>query len=180
MKTQKELKRLALAAVLTAMSVAIDVFFKRVLGLQNFGVPFYAIPIVYGSILLGPIYGVLMSIVSDAFGVLIAGYGYLPLFVIAPVIWGVLPGLFVRKKVKSLMMLAVTLFFTYVLASLANTFALYISYSSATAFASLYTRISLIPLNTIIMFIIIRELEKKLRPVTERYIHSPFRTDELS
>ncbi len=178
MNKQKELKRLALAAVLTAMSIAIDVFFKRVLGLHNFGVPFYAIPIVFGSILLGPIYGILMSLVGDAFGVLIAGFTYLPFFMIAPIMWGLIPGLLMRKKISHLGRLAIALFLTYILVSLSNTFAIYYYYGEASAMATLYVRISLIPFNTILMFFILKELNRKLLPVSTHFMNPELKTEK--
>lgn len=178
METHKALKRLALAAVFTAISIAIDVFFKYVLGLTNFGVPFYAIPLVFGSILLGPIYGVLMSVIGDAVGVFLSGYGYLPLFVLAPIFWGLMPGLLMRKQHNDWARLAVTLFITYVLASVANTFSIYYYFGQGSAMATLYVRIGLIPFNTIIMFFIIKELQVKLRPISDRFINPSLKTEE--
>lgn len=178
MATHQALKRVALAAVFTAISIAIDVFFKYVLGLANFGVPFYAIPIVFGSILLGPIYGVLISVVGDAVGVFVSGYGYLPFFVIAPIFWGLVPGLFLHKKIGHYGRLAITIFMTYVLASLGNTFAIYYYFGAASAMSTLYIRVGLIPFNTILMFYIMRELNLKLRPVSERFMNPSLQTDE--
>ena len=178
MKTQRALKRLTLAATLTAISIAIDVFFKYALGLTNFGVPFYAGPIVFGSIILGPIYGVIMSVIGDAVGVMLSGYGYLPLFVIAPVFWGLVPGLIMRKDQDNLGKLAVTLFVTYSLASLGNTFAIYYYYSFESAMATLYVRLGLIPFNTIVMFYMMKELIKKLKPVSERYLYQVLKVDK--
>ena len=60
MKNNLQIQRLALAS-LTAISVVIDAFFKVMLNLQNFGLPFYAIPIVIGGIILGPLYGGIMG-----------------------------------------------------------------------------------------------------------------------
>ena len=178
MNKHQELKRLALAAVLTAISVAIDLFFKQLLGLPNFGVPFYAIPLVFGSILLGPIYGVIMSVIGDAVGVMLSPYGYLPLFVIGPVLWGLLPGLIRGKQKEQWARLAITIFVTYALVSFANTFAIYMYYGIESATATLYTRIGLIPFNTVIMFFIIKELEKKLKPVSDRFINAKLSAEE--
>ncbi len=174
-----ELKRMALAAALTAISITIDLFFKQLLGLPNFGVPFYAIPLVFGSILLGPVYGVLMSVIGDAIGVMLSPYGYLPLFVISPIFWGLLPGLIRGKQKANWARLGLAVFITYVFASLANTFAIYYYYGIESATATFYARVGLIPLNTIIMFFIIKELEKKLKPVSDRFMSPQLKTEEL-
>lgn len=171
MNNQQALKKIALAALLTAMSVAIDVLFKRILGLENFGVPFYAIPIVYGSIILGPFYGVIMSVIADGFGVLIAGNGYLPLFVLAPIIWGLLPGLMNYKSVKRLSVLALSLLLTYVLASAVNTYAIYYYFGYESAMATILARVLLIPVNTILLFYVIKALDRKLRPISDRFMN---------
>lgn len=178
METNKELKRLALAAVFTAISISIDVFFKYALGLPNFGVPFYAIPIIFGSMLLGPVYGVLMSVIGDAVGVFLSGYGYLPLFVLAPIFWGLVPGLLMRHSQKNWARLAVMIFVTYVLATLANTYAIYDYYGLASAKATLYVRVGLIPFNTILMFFIIKELQVKLKPVSDKFINPSLQSDK--
>ncbi len=178
METHRLLKKVALAAVFTAVSIVIDIFFKQLLGLPNFGVPFYAIPLVYGSILLGPAYGVIMSVISDAVGVMLSPYGYLPLFVIAPVFWGLLPGIIMGKKKKNWMRLAIAIFATYLFASLANTLAIFYYYGEGSALATLLSRVGLIPFNTIIMFFIIKELIKKLEPISERFFDQPLKADE--
>jgi len=170
MKNSLLIKKVALASMLTALSVVIDVFFKYALAIQNFGLPFYAIPIVIGSIVLGPLYGTIMGFVGDAIGVAIASQGYLPMFVIAPMIWGFLPGFLLNKSYK-LEKLAIVLFLTYILASISNTFAIFIHFGRATALLTIILRMSLIPFNTVIMFFFIKDIHKKLEPFCEQFVY---------
>jgi ECF transporter S component (folate family) len=167
-KSHIQIQKLALAAILAATSVVIDVFFKQLIGIQNFGVPFYAIPIVMGSIILGPHYGVLMSLASDAIGVTIAGQGYLISFALAPVMWGLIPGLFMYKRYSNYR-LAYVVPLTYVFASLSNTLAMYIEFGRETTLATLAIRMIFIPLNSVLIFYIVKDMYQKLSPFHEKF-----------
>ena len=171
-KSQLEIQKLALAAILAATSVVIDVFFKQLLAIQNFGVPFYAIPIVIGSIILGPLYGVIMSLTSDALGVMISGYGYLISFALAPIMWGLIPGLFMYKRYTPYR-LAYVIPLTYLFASLSNTLAMYIEFGRETTIATLAIRLIFIPLNSVLMFYVIKDVYAKLTPFHEKFTLQP-------
>ena len=119
-----------------------------------------------------------MIVIGDAVGVFLSGYGYLPMFVIAPVFWGLIPGLMMNKQNQNWARLALAIFVTYVLASAANTYAIYYYFGSASAMSTLYIRIGLIPFNTIIMFFILKELQVKLKPLSERFINPKFNVEE--
>jgi ECF transporter S component (folate family) len=167
-KSNLQIQKLALAAVLAAASVVIDVFFKQLLNIQNFGVPFYAIPIVLGSIILGPAYGIIMSLTSDALGVMISGYGYLISFAIAPLMWGLIPGLLLYKR-YSLYRLAYAIPLTYLFASLSNTFAMYIEFGRETTLATLALRTLFIPINSVIIFYVVKDVYLRLTPFHEKF-----------
>lgn len=169
MKNNLQIQRLALAASLTAISVVIDAFFKVMLNLQNFGLPFYAIPIVIGGIILGPLYGGIMGLVGDAIGIFMTGGTYLPFFVVAPILWGVLPGLFLHKKF-SITKLAFIVLITYFLASATNTIAMLIYWPREATFAWFVLRMTLIPFNSIIIFMMVKDIYKKLIPLFERFV----------
>ncbi|MFH0766722.1 MAG: folate family ECF transporter S component [Bacillota bacterium] len=175
MNGNKQLQKLVLAASLAAVSVVIDVFFKYALGIQNFGLPFYAVPIIIGSIILGPLYGVIMAFVSDGIGVILANQGYLPMFVLAPIVWGLIPGLLMHKK-YSTFKLSYAVPLTYLLASLSNTLALYIHFDMQTTLALLVLRMGLIPFNSIIIYMVIKDVYQKLLPFSERYNLQPQKT----
>ena len=97
-----ETKKMVLAAILTAISVVIDTTFKLMLPTQLVGVPFYAIPLVIRAIILGPKYSVIMALLGDLTSVLIAGQTALPLFALGAMMWGLIPGLLLHRKYKSL------------------------------------------------------------------------------
>ncbi len=172
MKGNIQIQKLALAATLTAASIVIDVFFKQLIGLQNFGVPFYAVPIIFGSIILGPLYGIIMSLASDGVGVMISGYGYLISFALAPLIWGLLPGVFLYKRYQPYR-LAFVIPLTYLFASLANTLAMYIEFGRETTLATLILRMTFIPINSIIIFYTVKELYQRLIPFHEKFTLTP-------
>ncbi|HRX45699.1 MAG TPA: ECF transporter S component, partial [Acholeplasmataceae bacterium] len=69
MKNNTQIQKLVLAASLTAVSVVIDAFFRIILNIQGFGLPFYAIPLIIGGIVLGPLYAGIMGFVGDAIGI---------------------------------------------------------------------------------------------------------------
>ncbi len=175
MNGNKQLQKIVLAASLAAVSVVIDVFFKYALGIQNFGLPFYAVPIILGSIVLGPLYGVIMAFVGDGVGVILANQGYLPMFVLAPIVWGLIPGLLLHKKYTA-NKLAYVIPLTYFLASLSNTLALYIHFDAQTTLALLVLRMGLIPFNSVIIYMVVKDVHQKLLPFTERYTLEPQKT----
>ncbi len=175
MNGNKQLQKIVLAASLAAVSVVIDVFFKYALGIQNFGLPFYAVPIIIGSIVLGPLYGVIMAIIGDGVGVVVANQGYLPMFVLAPMVWGFVPGLFLHKN-YSKVKLAYVIPLTYLFASLSNTLALYIHFDMQTTVALLILRMGLIPFNSVILYIVVKDVFQKLLPFSERFILKPQKT----
>ncbi len=175
MNGNKQLQKLALAASLAAVSVVIDVFFKYALSIQNFGLPFYAVPIILGSIILGPMYGLIMAIVGDGIGVILANQGYLPLFVFAPMMWGLIPGLFLHKR-YSAYKLAYVVPLAYLLASLSNSFALYIHFGVQTTLALMILRMGLIPFNSVIIYMVVKDIHQKLLPFSERFNLQPQKT----
>ncbi|MDY0338796.1 MAG: folate family ECF transporter S component [Acholeplasmataceae bacterium] len=172
MKQNIYVQKMVLAASLAAISIIIDVFFKLVLNIQNFGLPFYAIPIIFGSIILGPSYGIMIALVGDVIGVITANQTFLPFFVLGPIMWGLIPGLILHKKyVISRLVWVIPL--TYLCASLSNTLALMIHFDIQTTLSLLLIRMSLIPFNSVIMFFLIKDIHFKLNPFFERFEFKP-------
>jgi ECF transporter S component (folate family) len=165
----KQIRRLTLAATLTALSVVIDVLFKQFVpaDMKNiFGLPFYAMPLIIGSMLLGPIYGVLMAITADFLAVLAAGDAYLPLFVIAAIWWGFLPGI-INKNFKSFYMMLVTVLIAHLLATISNSLAI-LAYGFAEGEVLFWTtlvKVGLIPVNTFILSFIVYQINLRLEPM---------------
>ncbi|MDI6452902.1 folate family ECF transporter S component [Peloplasma aerotolerans] len=164
----KQIQKLVLAASLAAVSVVIDVFFAYALGIPNFGLPFYAIPIILGSIILGPMYGAIMGFVGDYIGVMLSPYGFLPLYVIGPIIWGFLPGLILHKR-YSVIKLAWVVPLTYLFVNLSNTLAGIIHLGFETTIPLVVLRMALIPFNSVIIFILVKDIHRKLLPLHEQF-----------
>jgi ECF transporter S component (folate family) len=165
MKKSRELQKLVLASSLVAISIVIDIFFKQILSFNNFGVPFYAIPIIYGSIVLGPIYGLIMGYVSDLVGFIAFPNGaYAFIFALGAMLWGFLPGLFLYRKYDRTKLVFV-LIFTHILVTFANTLGLLTFLSRESALASLTVRLTMIPINVVIITILVHTLQEKLNPI---------------
>lgn len=120
-----EMKKITFATMLAAISVLIDILFKSVIGTNTIGTAYYAIPIIIAAIFLGFKYSVVIAILADAVGVILAGQTFLPLFMVGPLIWGLLPGLLLNKK-SNLFKIIVITFITHILVTTSNSFALYI------------------------------------------------------
>lgn len=165
MNKSKEIQRLVIASSLIAISIVINVFFKQILNFNNFGVPFDAIPIIYGSIILGPIYGITMGYVADLLGFIAFPTGaYIFLFALGSMVWGFVPGLILHKKFDPIK-LAVTIFVTHILVTLANTIGMLLFLPIETALATLPLRLTMVPINVIIISLLVNSLYKKMLPV---------------
>lgn len=162
------LQKIALASVLTALSIVIDIMFKMIAMSPVFGFPFYAIPIVLGSILLGPVFGMIMAFTGDFFGMINSPYPYLPLFALAALAWGAIPGLLVKRHHHpERLMWAIVL--SYLFATGFNTLAMIVHYSVETAIVNLPLRLLAAMFNGPVMFVLIRDLHRRMLPLYERY-----------
>ena len=148
---KKQVFKLTLASSLVSISVVLDIVFKVIIPNDNFGVPIYAIPLVIGSIILGPIYGAMMGLVSD-----VAGFFLMPrgdfnfLFSLSAMAWGTLPGLFLNKHSQR-MGYYIVLFFTHLVATTVNTISLYFFVSKNYALTMLPLRIAMLPINVLVV-----------------------------
>jgi len=109
-----------------------------------------------------------MAFVGDGIGVILANQGYLPMFVLAPMMWGLVPGIFLQKRFTAYK-LAYVVPLTYLLASLSNTLALYIHFGMHTTIALLVLRVGLIPFNSVIIYMVVKDVHMKLLPFSERF-----------
>ena len=80
MNVKSQIKRLTLAAMLTAMSVVIGIFCKNFLNFGNglFRVTFENLPIILSGILLGPIFGACVGLASDLISYFLSAQIYPP------------------------------------------------------------------------------------------------------
>ncbi len=167
---KSNVKYLALAGVLTALSVALDVFVKQVIPVLNFGLPYYAIPLIIGGILLGPVYGLMMGFVSDFIGFQLAPQGdYILLFALSAMAWGFFPGLLLKHK-SGLIKIALVLLFTHVFATASNTGAMFLYGWGEYAMASLALRVWMLPVNVVILTLLTYFLNMRLQHVYEDYL----------
>ncbi len=168
MRRKNELKKLMFAVALTAISVVIDVMFRYYVPIETFGLPFYAIPLVIGSIVLGPTYGVMMALIADALAVLIGPYSYLPIYALAAVSWGLIPSLIVGKN-YSLVKMSIGVICAYLLANISNTFANFYYFGSATAMASLLIRMLLIGPFSIVIILLTHTVYQRMSKMYPNY-----------
>lgn len=154
-----KLKEIILAALLTAISVVIDVVFKSFIPVQTMGTPYYAIPIIIGAIFLGFKYSVIIALLGDVLGVLLGGVPFFPLFTVGALMWGLIPGLFLKKNKKFIIIVLVVLI-THLLATFFNSVALMVHYhkSFEGLMVDLPIRALLIIPNTLVISLIIEAI----------------------
>lgn len=148
----KKIYKLALASVLTALSIVFDIIFRNMIPVTDWGFPYYAIPLVVGSIMLGPIYGGMMGFASDVIGFFLGGgtSGFNVLFSISAIAWGMIPYFMTFKK-KNVTFLLIAVLVSHLVATLSNTFAMWAVGFEGAAFKMLPVRLSFLPLNVLII-----------------------------
>ncbi len=168
MTKKQQLFKLTLASSFAALSIVLDIVFKSVVTIPNFGFPYYAIPLVVGSIMLGPIYGGMMGFVSDAVGFFLGGgspQGFNILFSFAAIAWGILPSLLTFKK-KHILFLLISVVVTHLVATSFSTLADYIAIGPKYAWTKLSLRVVWLPLNVAIITGVSYVLLKTLRQLS--------------
>ncbi len=155
---QIELKKIALGAILAALSVVLNLMFSLWLPTDAFGFPFYSIPLILAGLFLGPLYGLIVAVVADtAFGL---AQGYYPLFVISSIAWGLLPRLMTRKPLGIKWYIIILI--TYIVSSLGNTFAIYVHFSKAAALGTLSIRLALLPVFAVLIAFVTKILYDRI------------------
>jgi ECF transporter S component (folate family) len=140
-KNREAVYKLTLSAVLAALSVVIKLAFDLWIQTDFFGFPFYSIPLILSGLFLGPYYAFLIALVADTVSGIVLGY--LPMFVFSTIAWALIPCLLTReaKGVKWW----VVIFLTYLVATICNTFAIWVHFSWGGAIGSLTTRLAVLP-----------------------------------
>ncbi|MFA5692654.1 MAG: folate family ECF transporter S component [Acholeplasmataceae bacterium] len=177
----EELKRITVASLLVAISVVLGVIFKTVVpaGL-NFGFPYYAIPLVIGSLILGPLYGGMMGLISDYLGFIILPVGeYDVIFALRAIMWGVIPWFFATYKSKWYKVL-LSVFVAHVFATLSSTFSNFLyqyiltndfNTSIVIATGNLGLRVLMLPVNVIIMTALVHTINFRMVNIYETYLN---------
>lgn len=177
---KKELNRLTLAATLTALSIVIDVLSKTIIPSGvSFGFPFYAVPLVIGSLVLGPFYGLLMGFLSDLVGFMSFPQGtYDILFALQAMAWGLIPWFIARRK-STWVRIGIAVVITHLVASLCSTTADFfgafaynggnINQSFIYMWRFLPLRLLMMPVNIIVITVISYISNTRLEPVYEEF-----------
>lgn len=112
-KAKRELKRLCLAAMFIAMSVVIGYFCKTALNFGNglMRITFENLPIIMAGILLGPIWGGAVGLLSDLLSYFMSGQTFAPIILvtIGATLVGVVSGVmakYVFRKAGTLQVIA--------------------------------------------------------------------------
>ena len=83
--------------ILCSFLIAAQIVLARFVGIQiNEGlrISFETIPMILGSIWLGPLWGMVIAVLSDILGTIVSGYGvYFPLLTVGPVLLTLIIGL---------------------------------------------------------------------------------------
>ncbi|MDY0277371.1 MAG: folate family ECF transporter S component [Acholeplasma sp.] len=162
-----EIKKVVWAAMLAALSIVIDFTFNMIIPVQTMGTPYYAIPIIIAAIFLGPKYSIMIAFLGDLVTVLITpGVTFLPLFALASIMWGVIPGLLLKNNKKFINILLVVLI-THLAVTSINSLALFVHYHKSVTglMVDLPLRLGLIIPNTLIISMLV---EAVLTPVDSR------------
>lgn len=166
----KNLKYITLTAILTAISIILDVIMKLMIGSSVFGTPLYALPLIIISIFINPVYGLAAGFISDYVGFMISPNGnYAIIFALSAAMWGFIPGIISRYKSKWYLII-LGIFVAHVFSTASNTLALWIQVGEKTAKNLLWLRISMIPLNVLVLSTLTIIINHRLHPVYEIFL----------
>lgn len=133
--------------------------------------PLYAIPLIIASILFGPYLGFVVAFLADLGIGFLGPYGYMPLYAFSTIIWGILPGIFIRDiKKYNFIKLLVVIFYTYLMASIFNSLANYIYWGRKTFLLTLSIRVFNLFLFTPIITLITNNLITNIFPDRRKYL----------
>lgn len=159
----KKLMKIILTTMFAALAAAVSLFFVYIVPSDGtFGLPLYAIPLMIGSLLLGPGYGTIAAFLADLAIGFLGKYGYMPLYVFSSLAWGFFAGL-IKNKYSTVKLLLITSI-SYLTATLANTLANFIYFGKKAAFASLPLRGISLVIFTPIITSVVHVLYLRLKP----------------
>ena len=102
--TQRTIHKLVTCALLTAMGVILGGMLSIPafpLGMYSVKIGFGVLPVILAGVLYGPVYGGMVGGLTDLIQALLFPKGaYVPWFTIVGIFFGLIPGLFFRKKEK--------------------------------------------------------------------------------
>lgn len=161
------IKDISIASTFAALSIILDVLSVRT---DSSKYTLYGFPLLFSGILFGPWIGLLTGLVS---GILSQFFTYgisitTPIWILAPIIWGFLSGLFFHntfKKKESPKYIILTVILTSIIVTLTNTLAMFLDgiiyhYPAPYVFAQLGIRM----INSILLAIVYSILIQGILP----------------
>jgi ECF transporter S component (folate family) len=159
---QTPLRVLIFAGLLAAMSFVLKLYLSfTTLDLR---ISFYDIPLMLGSLLLGPFIGAAIGFASDFAYITMAGFPFSFLMALSAVMWGFLPVLILRRN--NVFFLSAAIIITSLVAFSLNTVQLYI-WTGSGVFALLPLRFLIVVLKWPIQITVLKILKDRLSPLLQ-------------
>jgi|GEM_PF-6239507 len=146
-----KLDYVVLTALLSAISIVLRVAFEFLDGSIIFSIPVYTIALILCGILCGPVNGLFAGVIVDIISSLIIGWQFVPVSMLVPIAWGLIPGLLYQKKeTKTVLVVGITI--AHLFATTINTLVLVFIFNLK--FSNLSFRFYLVPINIVLLSII--------------------------
>ena len=151
---KKMIQKITILAILTALSIVLK---KFSFDTGQYRISLYDTPIILAGIIAGPIWGMIVAFMSDFLYSLMSGYAYSFIMMFAALLWGLVGGLFHKKRINYFL-LFITVFFAGILNTAINSVQLYIWYGAGSLIAGLPLRIITMlikwPITTTIVYVL--------------------------
>lgn len=156
-------KKLVVIAIMMSLAIIFKTF---AIGNGQFRISIWDIPLMIAGIIAGPFYGGLCALGADLiYSFCFSSYPFSFIMMFTTIVWGVAGGIFYKRKIKILVLIIVVLV-TSLVATGINSIYLSIYYGWQVMLAGLpgrlITMIIKIPITTIIVYVIMDVLYKKL------------------
>ena len=151
---KKLIQKITILAILTALAMVLK---KFSFGTGEYRISLYDTPVILAGIIAGPLWGMVVAFLSDFLYSLLSGYAYSFIMMFSALLWGVVGGLFYKKKVNYFL-LFILIFFASILNTTINSVQLYIWYGAGSLIAGLPLRITTMiikwPITTTVVYIL--------------------------
>lgn len=151
---KKLIQKITILAILTALAMVLK---KFSFGTGEYRISLYDTPVILAGIIAGPLWGMVVAFLSDFLYSLLSGYTYSFIMMFSALLWGVVGGLFYKKKVNYFL-LFILIFFASILNTTINSVQLYIWYGAGSLIVGLPLRITTMiikwPITTTVVYIL--------------------------
>jgi ECF transporter S component (folate family) len=157
----QSLRVLTFAGMLTALSFVLKLY----LSFTTFDlrITFYEIPILIGSIFLGPLYGLFIAIASDFVYITLAGFPFSPFMALSAAMWGVIPFV-LKNRVDRPFILFGVIAITSLIAFSLNSYQLYL-WTGSGMWALFPLRLLIVILKWPLQVMIVKILYQRLKTI---------------